>query len=346
MTKYQIDEKTIDSILNEPQVFFDGIQNDSEIADIIIEAMNVPMSRRNFLKVAAAGAGMTIFGSRKLFGKKLEIDVIPAYNNACDIFEGDIDAAWLSIAYVINGIKEGNSYDLFYNNMNKINNFIKDSLAGYTEKTKAKLSVAYAMSGFDEKILGTFSDIKKLYPQDSRAIWGLFAFASAGLSNRSDLNKIEAFLSTYRNYETLLAPEISQGYLATGFDRTLVDAYKDLIYNYSSMTHGEFPWIALAYSNKWTGDYETFKGSEGKKKIGTFMHDLRKRSNITNDVTSMLALAYSISNYADVLTPFKTYYKKIGRKDAAALLTIAYAVALNPQNKIFPRAKNIQAASE
>ncbi len=322
MTEHEIDEKTIDSILDKPDVLFDEIKEDRDLTDKIINMLHKPVSRRNFIKFVGAGVGSLFFG-KKLFGNSVEDEIIPAYNNARDIFTGNLDRSWLTLAYVINGIKVNGSYDFFYKNLNKINKFLQENQSKVRgSKTRAMLSVAYAMSGFDDDVVNIHREATSMSRGNISGAW----LTRASVLNRSKtLQELYSCLDYSEGNKTTAI--VSLAYSASGLDSSV----KDLYFKARNMTVGDIngSWVTLAYV------------------AGEALHDEKKQENLIKffkinkrqgDVTSsMLTLAYAINNYEDVMPQYHKYKNKARGDINGALLTIAYAVAKNPNNKIFPR---------
>ena len=276
-----------------------------------------PVSRRKFVKTAGIlTTGFALFGPKYLFARSLEEEMVVVYDYAKKQFAGNLDAAWLSLAYSLNLTTN------FSESEKKIRRFIKDNRSHYNNTTLAILSVAYAMSGFDDDVVNIHREATKESRGDISGAW---------LTMASVQNKNKTLFELYGclNYDepNITTSMVSLAYSASGLDTSI----KKLYFKANDVTVGNIngSWVTLAYV---AGD--ALYNETKQKKLENFFIDNKHNGTITS---SMLTLAYAINNYEDVMPQYYKYKNKTRGDINGALLTIAYAVAKNPNNKISPR---------
>ena len=138
------------------------------------------------------------------------------------------------------------------------------------------------------------------------------------------LKKLE-FLRNNRNKGSIISSMLSLAYAASGF--------KDInsVYNaFIKDNNGDIDssWLTLAVSSS----------DNPQQTINTILNKYNNEFRWHGTTTgAILALAYGMSGFEDVMPTFKRYYSYTNGDINGSLLTLAYAQALNPNNKLFPK---------
>jgi len=306
------------------------------------------MKRRSFLKrMLAGGLGLALAGSAisaKPVTKleyaanelasleqsdsvsRLERLIKSCYSDAGDVAGGS-NIGWLTLAYSTGGFTNAEEY---YKKRDKINTIFRTG-PGRGENA-AMVALAYAVSGFDDSIEEFYKDAVRT--AGGRNIgWLTLAYAVA--SGNTDLavhyenkEKIDHMFKTGPGGGDN-AGMVAWAYAASGFDDSIEEFYKDAVRTAGGRNIG---WLTLAYAVSSSGaDKASYV--ENKEKID----DMFKHGPGGGENAGMLALAYAVSGFNDRITPsYYTFMQSAGGQNIA-FMSLAYAAALNPNNKLFPK---------
>jgi len=310
--------------------------------------LNSTMKRRSFLKrMLAGGLGLALAGSAisaKPVTKleyaanelasleqsdsmsRLEGIVRDMYSDAGDVAGGS-NIGWLTLAYSTGGFTNAEEY---YKKRDKINNMFRTGPG--RGGNAGMVALAYAVSGLDDSIEEFYDDA---YQVAGGGNIGWLTLAYAVASGSTDL------ATHYKNKEKIddmfkhgpgmggNAGMVALAYAVSGLDDSIEEFYDDA---YQVAGGSNIGWLTLAYAVSSSGD-DKESYAENKEKID----DMFKHGPAFGGNAGMLALAYAVSGFNDRITPSYYTFMQSAAGQNVAFMSLAYAAALNPNNKLFPK---------
>ena len=240
---------------------------------------------------------------------------------------GGRNIGWLTLAYSTGGFTDAEEY---YKKRDKINDALKNG-PGRGENA-AMFALAYAVSGLDDSVKDFYEDAK-MVASGRNIAWLTLAYAVA--SGSTDM------ATHYENKEKIddmfrtgpgsgeNAAMFALAYAVSGLDDSVKDFYEDAKMVASGRN---IAWLTLAYAVSSSGD-DKESYIENKEKID----DMLKNGPAFGENAGMLALAYAVSGFNDRITPSYYTFMETASGQNIAFMSLAYAAALNPNNKLFPK---------